>query len=88
MDNLQEIGGIDSETEKLLNEEGCYQFKQLAHFSADDVDWLTEKLSDLPDLKQRIERDGWIEQARELQIKKYMATNASRPRWWSRTRLQ
>ncbi len=88
VDSLQEIGGIDSSIEKLLNEQGCYHFKQLAHFSSDDIDWLVDTLPDVPDLKERIERDGWIEQARELQIKKYMTTNADRPRWWSRRRLQ
>jgi len=88
VDSLKEIDGIDSSIEELLNEQGCYQFKQLAHFSSDDIDWLSQALSDVPDLKERIERDGWVEQARELQIKKYVTTNADRPRWWSRRRLQ
>ncbi|MGI9492948.1 MAG: hypothetical protein ACR2QF_11170 [Geminicoccaceae bacterium] len=88
VDSLQEIGGIDLDTEKLLNQSGCYQFKQLAHFSADDIDWLSQALPSMPDLKERIRRDGWIEQARELQVKKYMAANSDRPKWWSRRRLQ
>ena len=88
VDSLQEIGGIDSDTERLLNEHGCFQFKQLADFSDDDIDWLSRTLPDMPDLKERIARDGWIEQARELQGKKYLAANADRPRWWSRSRLQ
>jgi predicted flap endonuclease-1-like 5' DNA nuclease len=88
VDSLQEIGGIDSDIERLLNESGCFQFKQLADFSDDDIDWLSRTLPDMPDLKERIARDGWIEQARELQVKKYMTANADRPRWWSRSRLQ
>lgn len=88
VDSLQEIGGIDEDIERLLNDHGCYHFKQLAHFSSEDIDWLTRTIASVPDLKERIEHDGWVEQARELQVKKYMATNAERPRWWSRRRLQ
>ena len=89
VDGLQEIEGIDSAMEKLLNSHGCYQFRQLAHFSADDIDWLAKALGDVPDLKERIERDHWITQARELHLKKYTPDNTyqDRPRWWSRRRL-
>ncbi len=88
VDALQEIDGIDSDTETLLNEQGCYQFKQLAEFSEDDVEWLAQTTTSMPDLRERMERDGWPEQARELQDKKYVAMNAERPRWWSRRRLR
>lgn len=88
VDDLQAIGGIDPNIEKLLNEHGCYQFKQIAHLSMEDIDRLARTIESMPDLKDRIERDGWVEQARELQAKKYLTNNDDRPRWWSRRRLQ
>lgn len=88
VDSLQAIGGIDSELEQLLNDHGCYQFKQLIHISGEDIDWLSRTFENVPDLRERIERDGWVVQARELQAQKDLATNAERPRWWNRRRLQ
>ncbi len=88
VDALQEIDGIDSDIEMLLNEQGCYQFKQLAEFSESDIEWLAQAMTSMPDLKERMERDGWLEQAREHQDKKYVEMNAERPRWWSRRRLR
>lgn len=87
VDELQEIGGIDSALEQLLNDHGCYQFRQLAHFSADDIDWLTKALNSVPDLRERIERHHWVDQARTLHLKKYVTANVDRPRWWSRRGL-
>ena len=49
---------------------------------------LAQTFESVPDLRERIERDGWFEQARELQDQKYVTTNAERPRWWSRRRLK
>jgi predicted flap endonuclease-1-like 5' DNA nuclease len=87
VDSLQAIDGIDPKIEELLNRNGCYQIRQIAHLTADDVDWLGRAMVDLPDLKERIERDGWIEQARELDDGNYLP-NDERPRWWNRRRLQ
>ena len=85
---LQAIGGIDPALEQLLNDHGCYQFKQIADFSAEDIEWLTRSAANMPDLKERIERDGWIEQAKELEQRKYSTSDTEGPRWWARRRLQ
>lgn len=88
VDRLQDIDGIDSAIEQYLNGQGCYQFKQLAQMSSDDADWLARSVTDVPDLKQRMERGGWIEQAQDLLGRNDVAMQADRPRWWSRRRLQ
>ena len=88
VDNLREIEGIDADLEKLLNAHGCYQFKQLARLSPDDVDWLALHILSVPDLKDRIAREGWIDKARELQAKRHLELGGERPRWWSRRRLK
>jgi len=88
VDDLQAIDGIDAEIETQLNNLGCYQFKQLANASTDDVDWLALQAEKLPDLRERLERDDWIGQARELLSQKYAASSGERSKWWSRRRLR
>lgn len=61
-DNLQRIGGINSEVERLLNVQGVYRYSQLASWSADDV----AKFDRLLGSGGRIGRENWIEQAQVL----------------------
>lgn len=88
VDELQAIEGIDSEIERVLNDHGCYQFIQLAHFTDHDIDWLCQAAKDVTDLKERIVGGGWIQQARDLQEKKYSDGGEAKSRWWNRRRLQ
>ena len=88
VDELQAIEGIDPDIEKLLNDHGCYQFNQLAQLTDNDIEWLCEAAKDMSDLKERILRDDWVEQAKDLLEKKFSETDAAKPRWWNRRRLQ
>ena len=64
-DDLKLLKGVGPKLEKLLNELGFYHFDQIASWTPEQVAWVDERLS----FKGRIEREGWIEQARELAAK-------------------
>ncbi len=88
IDDLKKIDGIDGAIEQALNEQGCYQFSQLASFDNDDVKWLCQAVAGhLPDLKARMTDGGWIDKARDLQGDEQIALQSERPRWWNRRRL-
>jgi len=61
-DDLKKILGIGGVIEEQLNDMGVYHFSQIAEFSQSDVDNINEALA----FSGRIERDEWIEQARDL----------------------
>jgi large subunit ribosomal protein L21 len=61
-DDLKELSGVGPALEKKLNEAGVTSFAQIAAWTDADVADMDEKLS----FKGRIEREGWIEQAKEL----------------------
>jgi large subunit ribosomal protein L21 len=61
-DDLKELSGVGPALEKKLNEAGVTTFAQIAAWTADDIAEMDEKLS----FKGRIEREGWVEQAKEL----------------------
>jgi predicted flap endonuclease-1-like 5' DNA nuclease len=61
-DDLKKLKGVGPKLEKLLNELGVYNFKQIADWQKKDVDWVNAKLS----FSGRIEREDWISQARTL----------------------
>lgn len=58
-DNLKEIKGIGPKLEKLCNSLGFYHFDQIAAWTADEVVWVDANL----DIKGRVTRDEWVEQA-------------------------
>jgi NADH-quinone oxidoreductase subunit E len=62
-DDLKRIKGIGPKLERLLRDEGIYLFWQIAHWSREDVSSMSSRL---PSFKGRIERDGWVRQARAL----------------------
>lgn len=68
VDDLKEIKGIGPVMERILNDNGCYHFKQLANFSKQDIEWISAAIQTFPD---RIERDRWVEQAEGLHFRKY-----------------
>lgn len=68
VDDLKQVKGIGPVMERILNENGCYRFKQLANFSKRDIEWVSATIETMPD---RIERDRWVEQAQTLYLEKY-----------------
>ena len=61
-DDLTQLKGVGPAIAKKLVEAGITHFAQIAAFTPEDVEAFEEKLS----FKGRIERDGWIEQAKDL----------------------
>ncbi|MEQ8255258.1 MAG: 50S ribosomal protein L21 [Roseovarius confluentis] len=61
-DDLKELSGVGPALEKKLQEAGVTTFAQIAAWTADDIAEMDEKLS----FKGRIEREGWVAQAKEL----------------------
>lgn len=61
-DDLKKISGIGPVIEKKLNEMGIYHFSQIADFTEKDIDLVNNAI----DFPGRIERDEWLDQARNL----------------------
>ncbi|GAA6207279.1 hypothetical protein NBRC116601_05720 [Cognatishimia sp. WU-CL00825] len=61
-DDLKQLKGVGPKLEATLNELGFYHFDQVAAWGAEEVAWVDSRLS----FKGRIERDGWIDQAKKL----------------------
>lgn len=61
-DDLKQLKGVGPKLEGVLNELGVYHFDQIAAWGAEEIAWVDGRLK----FKGRIERDGWIEQAKVL----------------------
>ncbi|MBK5932965.1 LSU ribosomal protein L21P [Rhodovulum imhoffii] len=61
-DDLKKLSGVGPALEKKLHEAGVTTFAQIAAWTPEQVAAMDQKLS----FKGRIEREGWIEQAKEL----------------------
>lgn len=61
-DDLKALSGVGPALEKKLLAADVTTFAQIAAWTADDIAAMDEKLS----FKGRIEREGWVEQAKEL----------------------
>ncbi len=61
-DDLKKLSGVGPVLETKLIEAGVTSFAQIAAWTDKDVEEFDEKLS----FKGRIEREGWVEQAKEL----------------------
>jgi len=61
-DDLKQLSGVGPALEKKLHENGVTTFAQIAAWTEADVADMDEKLS----FKGRIEREGWIEQAKKI----------------------
>ena len=61
-DDLKQLSGVGPAIEKKLLEAGVTSFAQIAAWTEADIAEFDEKLS----FKGRIEREGWVEQAKEL----------------------
>jgi NADH-quinone oxidoreductase subunit E len=61
-DDLKAISGIGPKLEKVLNDLGVWTYAQIAAWGKQEVGWIDDYLS----FRGRIDRDGWIEQAKSL----------------------
>ena len=61
-DDLKKLKGVGPKLEATLNELGFFHFDQVASWGSQEVAWVDSRLK----FKGRIERDGWIEQAKVL----------------------
>ena len=61
-DDLKQLSGVGPALEKKLNENGVTTFAQIAAWKKNDIEEFDEKLS----FKGRIEREGWVAQAKKL----------------------
>ena len=62
LEDLKRIRGIGVLIEKKLNQLGVVAYEQIANWTAQDIDRVSQSL----DFKGRIERENWVEQARIL----------------------
>lgn len=63
-DDLKLLKGVGPKLEETLNELGFFHFDQIAAWGEAEVAWVDSRLK----FKGRIERDGWIEQAKKLAV--------------------
>lgn len=61
-DDLKQIAGVGPKLEQVLNGLGIWTFGQIADWSPSEVAWVDDYLQ----FKGRIDRDGWIDQAKSL----------------------
>ncbi|MBO6895306.1 MAG: NADH-quinone oxidoreductase subunit E [Roseibium sp.] len=61
-DDLKKLKGVGPKLESTLHELGFFHFDQVASWGPEEVAWVDSRLK----FKGRIERDGWIEQAKIL----------------------
>ncbi len=61
-DDFKLIDGVGPKLEQTLNELGFYHFDQMANWGKDEIAWVDARLR----FKGRIERDGWVAQAKTL----------------------
>lgn len=67
-DDLEAINGVGPVLAKMLNRLGIYTFKQVAVWNDKQVEWVDRQLEDF---HGRIERENWIESAKDEHFKKY-----------------
>ncbi|MDE4275534.1 NADH-quinone oxidoreductase subunit E [Phaeobacter gallaeciensis] len=61
-DDLKMLKGVGPKLEETLNELGFFHFDQIAKWTDAEIAWVDSRLK----FKGRIERDGWIEQSKQL----------------------
>ncbi len=67
-DDLELIHGVGPVLERMLYDLGVYFFKDIAAWDAAKIAEMNEKL---PNFRGRIERENWVESAKEEHFKKY-----------------
>jgi NADH-quinone oxidoreductase subunit E len=61
-DDLKLLKGVGPKLEGMLNDLGIYHYDQIAAWTEAEIAWVDTRLA----FKGRVERDGWIEQAKQL----------------------
>lgn len=61
-DDLKQLKGVGPKLEQTLNALGIYHFDQIAGLRKREIEWVDNNLR----FKGRIERDGWVAQAKAL----------------------
>jgi len=61
VDDLKQLSGVGPALEKKLHAAGVKSFEQIAAWTAKDAEEINEKISS----KGRVEKEGWIDQAKE-----------------------
>lgn len=61
-DDLKQLKGVGPKLEQTLNDLGFWHFDQVAKWGEDEILWVDDNLK----FKGRIERDGWVDQAKIL----------------------
>ena len=61
-DDLKLIKGVGPKLEGILHDMGIFHFDQIAVWTPNEIAWVDDRLK----FKGRIDRDGWIEQAKTL----------------------
>ncbi|GHG79300.1 NADH-quinone oxidoreductase subunit NuoE [Pseudodonghicola xiamenensis] len=61
-DDLKLLKGVGPKLEGTLNDLGIYHYDQIAAWTEAEIAWVDTRLA----FKGRVERDGWIEQAKKL----------------------
>lgn len=64
-DDLKQIKGIGPKLEKALNAAGFWHFDQIAGWSGAELAWVDDEV---PGVRGRASRDGWVAQARRLSM--------------------
>jgi predicted flap endonuclease-1-like 5' DNA nuclease len=70
-DDLEEIVGVGPVLAKLLHDNGIHNFRQVAQWTQADISKMQDQIEGFGD---RIERENWVGQARDLHRKKYGET--------------
>ncbi len=65
-DDLKKISGVGPKLESLLHQNGVFHFDQIAAWTPAEIAYMDDQLS----FKGRIERDGWIGQAKQFAAEK------------------
>ncbi len=61
-DDLKLIEGINGKLEEVLHQLGIFHYDQIAAWTRQNIEWVNGYLR----FKGRIDREGWVEQARKL----------------------
>lgn len=69
-DDLKDIVGVGPFLERKLHSLGIYTFRQIANFTKEDIDKVNELIEFFPG---RIERDNWVDQAKNFYDRKHGA---------------
>ena len=71
-DDLKDIVGVGPFLERKLHSLGIYTFRQVANFTKEDINKVNELIEFFPG---RIERDNWVDQAKDFYDRKYGKTS-------------